>query len=396
MSKPHLFTKDFSLVSLVNFSVVLNFYLLIVAMPVFAMESLRSSPSEAGFTSSIFVIGILLGRLWSGRWIERIGRKKTLYIGLILSLVSMLLYFQVHNILLLYLLRFINGAAVGISSTTTGTIVAKVIPNERRGEGIGYYALSGTFGAASGPFLAMVLLRYENFNIIFLVTTISVVLSLLMAFFLAVPEIKLTQEELQDLKEFKFASFFETKAIPISIVCAVAYSCYASILTFLPAYAKEIQVVEAASFFFIVYSATILLSRPVTGRLFDTRGENFVMYPAMFIYMLGIIIISQAHIGYTLLLAGALIGLGLGTVQSSCQTIAVKVTPPHRMGLANSTFFLFLDAGIGIGPFMFGLIMPFIGYRGVYSGAALIVLISAFLYYQLHGKKVLQGQRELG
>ena len=99
------------------------------------------------------------------------------------------------------------------------------------------------------------------------------------------------------------------------------------------------------------------------------------------------IVISQARHGYTLLLAGALIGLGIGTLQSSSQTIAIKVTTPHRIGLATSTFFMLLDFGIGIGPFIFGLFIPFSGYRGVYMGAAIVSLAGMFLYYLLHGKK---------
>ena len=37
-------------------------------------------------------------------------------------------------------------------------------------------------------------------------------------------------------------------------------------------------------------------------------------------------------------------------MQSCTQAIAIKLTPPERMGLATSTFFIFLDAGLGLGP----------------------------------------------
>ena len=53
------------------------------------------------------------------------------------------------------------------SSTATGTIVSKIIPNERRGEGTGYFALSVTLAAAIGPFLGMFLSQHTSFNINF-------------------------------------------------------------------------------------------------------------------------------------------------------------------------------------------------------------------------------------
>jgi MFS family permease len=52
---------------------------------------------------------------------------------------------------------------------------------------------------------------------------------------------------------------------------------------------------------------------------------------------------SHSCHGYVLLLVAALIGLGFGAIQSSSQAIAVNVTPPHRLGLANSTCFMFSD-----------------------------------------------------
>jgi MFS family permease len=78
---------------------------------------------------------------------------------------------------------------------------------------------------------------------------------------------------------------------------------------------------------------------------------------------------------------------GSGVVQSVSQAITVKVTPPHRLGLANSTLFICMDIGLDIGPFTFGLFVPFAGYRGVYGGAAIGAFVCTLLYYMLHGKR---------
>jgi len=86
-----------------------------------------------------------------------------------------------------------------------------------------------------------------------------------------------------------------------------------------------------------------------------------------------------------------LIGLGFGVVQSSGQAISVKVTPRHRLGLANSTYFIFLDLGTGIGPFILGLFIPYTGYRGMYIGMAIVTFACMFLYYLLHGKSSMKN-----
>lgn len=152
MNKPKLWTKDFLIVSAANFFLYFTFYLLMVSITVFATEKFHATPSQAGLASGIFVVGTLIARLFSGRSIDRIGWKRMLYIGFILFLLTTGLYFWVTNLNFLLVNRFLNGAALGIASTATGTIVAKIIPHERRGEGTGYYALSVTLAAAIGPF----------------------------------------------------------------------------------------------------------------------------------------------------------------------------------------------------------------------------------------------------
>ena len=94
---------------------------------------------------------------------------------------------------------------------------------------------------------------------------------------------ELTKEQLEKMKGFKFNKFFEPRVIPISVICMFIFSCYSSVVSFLEVYSQEIRLVNAASFFFIVYAAVILVSRPIIGRLFDSKGENEIMYPAILV-----------------------------------------------------------------------------------------------------------------
>lgn len=393
MNQSKLWTKNFLAGTFTNFFLMMNYYLLVVIITLYAMETFGASPSEAGLASGIFIIGTLFARLFCGRWIELAGRRKMLMTGAILCLIITLIYFRINSILLLYVVRFLHGIAYGIASTAIGTIVTNIIPKDRQGEGIGYYMLSLTLASAIGPFLGMFIIQHGSFRLIFVVCTISAVISLANAFLLTVPEVKLTNEQLKDMKELKWSNFLEPKTIPICIVCAIIYLCYSSVLSFLIPYAKEINLVSTASFFFIVYSAAILISRPFTGRLFDSKGENITMYPAFLIFMIGMVLLSQVHQSVTLLLAGAFLGFGVGVVQSCGLAIAVKVTPQQRLGLANSTFYLFLDIGLGVGPVILGVFIPSTGYSGLYIGMGIVALVCTFLYYLLHGRKVTQKEK---
>lgn len=119
----------------------------------------------------------------------------------------------------------------------------------------------------------------------------------------------------------------------------------------------------------------------------DIKGANVIIYPGFVILAVGFIILSKADTSFMFLLSGALIGLGFGNMQSCAQAIAIKVTPPERIGLATSTFFIFLDIGLGFGPYILGVIIPMTGYEWLYFILGIVSLAALVLYYFIHGRK---------
>lgn len=385
-TKSKLWTKDFIVVSSINFLLTLIFYLLMVTIAVYAVNEFDASTSQAGLVTGIFIIGTLIGRLFIGRVIDVIGRKKTLYIGLILFTLTTSLYFVNLGLSFLLINRFLHGLTLGIASTATGTIVAQIIPVTRKGEGIGYYSMSATLATAIGPFIGLYMSQHTSFQVIFGFCLALGILSFITSFFAYVPAIE-KSTKIQETKGFKLSNFVEPKALPIAFITLAVAFCYSSVLSFINFYAIEIDLVETASFFFIVYALAVLVSRPFTGRLMDIKGANYIMYPAFILLGAGMLILSFAHTSFTLLLAGVLIGLGFGNMQSTTQAVAVKLTPPHRMGLATSTFFIFLDAGLGFGPYILGFIIPSTGYSNLYVILGILAVITIIPYFLLHGRK---------
>ncbi|RFU62460.1 MFS transporter [Peribacillus glennii] len=381
-----LWTKDFIIVSSVNFFLTLVFYLLVVTLAVYAVDEFDASTSQAGLVTGIFIIGALIGRLFTGRIIDSVSRKRMLFIGLLFFTLSTFFYFVNYGITFLLINRLIHGIALGMAGTATGTIVARIIPPTRRGEGIGYYSMSATLATAIGPFIGLYMSQHTSFQMIFSFCLALGIISLITAFFLSVPVLD-NAKKTPGVKGFKLSGFVEPKALPIAFITLAVAFCYSSVLSFISFYAIEAGLVHAVSFFFIVYAGAVLVSRPFTGRLMDKKGANMIMYPAFIILGAGMLILSSASHGFSLLLAGFLIGLGFGNMQSITQAVAVKLTPPHRMGLATSTFFIFLDAGLGFGPYLLGFIIPMTGYSTLYVIMGVVVLATSVLYYFLHGKK---------
>ena len=389
MKKERLWTKDFITVALTNFLIYVVFYLLMVVMASYAVDKFHASTGIAGLVSGIFIIGILFGRLGAGRIVEDIGSRRVLITGTLFFIITSASYLAAINIPLLIIIRFLHGFAYGVASTATGTIVAKIIPDARRGEGIGYYSMSQILATALGPFLGIILSRHADFKVIFIVTSIVAAISFAMSFIVSEPTRRAPkQDDVKTVKRFHISNFLEFKAIPISIIVLVVGFNYSAVLTFISLYSKQLHLEETASFFFLVYAITVVVSRPFSGRLLDMRGAHFVVYPCLLIFAIGMLLLSQANHGITLLLAGAIIGLGYGNFLSCGQAISIKGAPTHRLGLATATYYIFLDVGFGVGPYLFGSLVPFTGYRGLYLMMAMVILATIILYYFLYRRKV--------
>ncbi|WP_374666559.1 MFS transporter [Acinetobacter sp.] len=386
-----LWTKNFVLVSAINFQLVLIFYLLVVVIVGYAVAELGASTAQAGLVSGLFIVGTLVGRLLVGQFLERFGRKTTLVAGLIGFLLFSFLYFVHFGVGMLLFVRFMHGFMMGIASSVLGTIIAQILPPARRGEGIGYYSMSSTLGTAIGPFLAIWMMLHIGYHAIFIVSSSIALSCLLVALIIQVPNLPQASKHLEPasapvLKPSLLSRFVEPKALPIAFVMLLASICYSGVLSFINFYAKEIDLVETASFFFLTYAIAILISRPITGPLMDRKGANIIMYPAFVIMGAALILLSLANSAWVLLLCAALLGFGYGNIQSVCQTIAVKSTSIERMGFATSTFFIFLDAGLGFGPYFIGKALDYIGYSELYLYSAFAAFACIAVYFILHGR----------
>lgn len=383
--KDRLWTKDFINTSIVNFALMMSQYLLLVTMAMYAAEEYNASVGMAGLVSSAFIIGSLIGRLFGGKHITAMGGKKMLMIGSVLIVILTASYLIPMGIYPLIVLRILHGAAMGYAMTATGTIIAQIIPPSRNGEGIGYFSMSVVLATAVGPLIGVSLIAAYGFTSIFLFSFAMAIISLVIGLTVKAPPGQPSKST--DSGKFKIMDFFEKRAMPISAVMFVMAFAYSGILSYVTAYAESISLIQAGSLYFTVYGITVLLSRPITGPLLDRKGANIVMYPAIIMFAIGLAVISQASLTMAFLIAAALIGFGYGNIQSVTQALAIKVTPPERLGLANTTYFIALDLGLGFGPFLLGYIVPSFGYRGMYMTLAFVVLAGIIVYYFLHGRR---------
>lgn len=391
-SQERLWTKDFILGTLINFLLMVNYYSLMVVITSYSMKVYDAPASAAGLAASIFIIGALIARVFAGTMMDRIGRKRILLVGIAVEVACSALYLLGIGFAPLFALRFAHGFSYGCCSTTIGTVVTALVPAKRRGEGVGYYMLSTTLGAAVGPFLGMFLSQNVGYTVLFATAAAVAVVGLLFIVSLKVPEIARKPKPSADGKTASrgargfVSKIVEPSAVSIGLMCGVLFFCYSSLLTFLTPFAEENGLTTASSFFFVAYAAATFVTRPFTGKQFDRKGDRIVMVPAFIAFTIGMALLSNVHHPAAMLIAAALMGYGAGTVQSSALALAVRMAPPEKLSLANSTFYALLDVGVGVGPLILGIVEPFWGYRGLFLSMAALSVV-AFAIYLYIGRK---------
>ena len=88
-----IWTKSFNMNFLVNFFVYLCMYLLIVVIAGYSKTEFHASDSLSGLVTGLFIVGSLIGRFITGKYVNAIGPKKTLLIGVVFLIITQLLYF---------------------------------------------------------------------------------------------------------------------------------------------------------------------------------------------------------------------------------------------------------------------------------------------------------------
>lgn len=372
---------NFMVVTCINLLLMTDYYLIFVTGTAHVQKTFGVSLSMAGLSSGIMVIGCLVGRFATGNQISAIGGKPCLLAGLLLFATSIGCLELAHSLPLLFIQRFVAGFGIGVAGTATGAIVAYVVPVRFHGLGIGIFSMSAALALALGPFLGISLSASYGYRALVLVSGIISLLCLIIFVFLRnLPPMRLRLRPV-----FSLYSYIDPRVVRFSLVTLVVCPGYGCIQAFLPSFAAEHGLTGAASIFFLCYAGAALLTRPKTGRLFDTHGEHVVMYPALLVMALALFVLSQAHSTPMLLCAGLLLGVSFANFQSVGQAVSLSLVSRSRYAQATTTFYIFFDLGIGLGPYVFGHLIPLAGYGGMFQTLSLMVLGSMVLYRLVHG-----------
>ena len=378
LQEDKIWTKDFVFIWLANFFVFLGFQMTLPTLPLFVKE-LGGGDQLVGIIVGIFTFSALLLRPVAGHALETKGRGFVYILGLSIFVLTMGVYGILTSILLLGILRIVHGVGWGFSTTAGGTIATDLIPPHRRGEGMGYFGLSGNIALALGPSLGLMLVGKLSFNEIFLICTGLGLIALLFASGIRYKKVDTSEMKTRPAR----FDVLEKTALQPSLLMFFITATFGGIATFLPLHALERNVDGIASYF-LAYAVFLMISRLFSGKIYDRKGHLYVFLPGTFMIFTAMLLLAWLPSTLVLWVAAAIYGFGFGTVQPALQAWAVDKAAADRKGMANATFFSFFDLGIGIASIFFGFLASTINYTSIYIASALSILCSMGIYLTIH------------
>ena len=390
MGQGRLWTRSFIVLMWVNLCSALSFYLITVKIAEYATGTYGVPQSVAALTITAYVIAALLTRLLFGGRIDAWGVKRSLVIGSAANAVAMALYLVPMGFAPLMAVRVLHGFGFALMSGSAAAGAAMVIPRDRYGEGIGYFSMMQALATGVGPFVAILTTNISGgYGSMFAFAAVIGVLALLSVALVTIPptekpapHMHVTASSMRGV-----GSLVQLSVVPLASVLLLVYVGYSGILSFITSYADARGLSDAVSLYFVVYAIVILVSRPPVGRRVDRKGENSTIYLCFASLVVGFVLLALAANGALLLASAAFAGFGIGATQSIIQAVIARDTPPAQLGKANSTFFMSMDLGSGIGPILIGAIIPVIGYSGSYAALAVLSVCAAILYRLVHGRR---------
>lgn len=350
-----VWSKTFIILLISNLALNMGMQMSNSILSIFA-NHLGARAALIGFIVSSFGISSVLFRFVSAPIMDTYNRKNLVVIAAFAMSAAFWGFSMSTNVTMLICFRLLQGCAMVFGNACCLAMVADILPKEKYNSGLGYFTLAMLICMAIAPSIGIELVKLAGFRVTY---TLAACLMLLAGLLLFMFRIDFTRT-----KKFKLSLnniIAKEALIPASLQLLVIFG-IAGTSAFLYLFAAERNVAGNIGLYFTVSAVTMLVTRPVLGRLTDRFGMVKVSIPAMLFSVSSLLIISVSTNLAGFLAAAIVSAIGQGAYTPAIQALSMKSVSNDRRGAASSTNFVAQDVGAMLGANAAGQLVQLSGY----------------------------------
>ncbi len=346
---------------LVTGCATLTFIASTITQPFFSLYVAESGAStmELGLIISLMSYTTLVTRLPLGLITGRRGIWWVVPFALIGQSASSLLYGVVSTPRSFYPIRVFHAVALASLNPTLMSLASSVLPEGRKGEGLGIYLTSVGLGMMGGPLLCSALLSFCNYRTILLLSSI-IPLSVFPVYISILRNdafgTQLSRTHRREVIHQPSWTHLKT-IVALKPVQALTYGRFtfafmmAIITTLYPIYVVNTLQLDPAVYalFFTLRGLANTLARLPTGRASDIIGRKTPLTLAFLLLTAALLLFSVVEDFATIGLVMFLYGVAHGIRAVSEWSFLGDVVPRESMSLANFYFSSVFDLGSALG-----------------------------------------------
>ena len=351
---------------LAEFTSLTSFFLLLSVMPMLAAAAGAGS-SAAGLITGALLLGTVAAEAVATAAIRRFGYRMVLAAGAVLLGAPALVMLAPEPQAVMVSVSLVRGLGFGLCGVATGALTAKLLPPQRRGEGLGLLGLvSGVpaiFALPAGVWLA-------GHHLAAAAAAIAAVAGLLPL--VAIRWLPGGREARRSARAARMpggSGRMAGAALRLPLIFAAATIAAGVLDSFLPL-AKGIPS-NLCSAALLVQAITATLSRWQAGKRGDRYGHARLLIPALAVAALGMAAMIVLGSPVVLFAGMVLFGAGFGVIENATFALLIEQLPEAK---ASALWNLAYDAGYGAGPAVFGLICVRTGYPAGFALTGVLIL----------------------
>ncbi|OJZ19676.1 MAG: MFS transporter [Thiobacillus sp. 65-29] len=348
-------------------------------LPLFA-TSLGATPAEIGWIVIASTIPGVLISFPAGALADHLGTRRVLLASLVVFATAPFLYLGVENAWQLMAVRFYHGFATAIFGTVASAAIAERYTQDRAAR-LSTYSSATIVGRSLAPFLGGFLISLASYGAVYIACAVSGVLALAAGLLLRddPPAQVKTTTRLRFWASLKEV-LRDRGILLVSTVEAAQYLVFGAIEAFLALYAASLGVPAwQIGIILGVQLVSIVLAKPLMGRLSDRAGRRRVILPGLALGAGSILLLPWASGFFGLAALSLVFGLGFATVTSSTSALVADLTRNGRFGASMGVLRTVMDVGQSIGPVLTGWMVTVAGYTSAFNLLAAILIAAAVL-----------------